>query len=384
MKQFMSIVPISLVIAARALGQAGAEGEPESLLPLETSSPVRVQAPVVLATAPAMRPSASVPASAAPAPRDPAPEVRRATPPKSQGTPRPFSEYDFGEVVQTLKQSVQPLAGEMQDGFPRFVGQIDDAVVMMDQGRTQEAVALSAEAISGVLAARDGVVNPLWEAQYYLNEQIGMVRARLAESLSTGDPASKSGKVTKQTEGMLDDIAKRIAQTKDPARKQRLIAHYRTMRTMAKVRATSLSLSPDQRKLWFSVLKVLEQASVAHQQVLMGSEALFAQLDGASIQLRDYLSLMQTVEGVDALLGSVEDGGMAGFVDGMRTLQEQMETFSQSMQGALESSMIDLETRVDSIQASANEGGSILSPTSVDDELQSRINRMAPSGAAKE
>jgi hypothetical protein len=73
---------------------------------------------------------------------------------------------------------------------------------------------------------------------------------------------------------------------------------------------------------------------------------------------------------------------MQGFVEGMKTLQDQMESFSESMQGALESSMVDLETRVDSIQATASDDeGGLLTPTSIDDELKSRIDRISPSGA---
>lgn len=279
-----------------------------------------------------------------------------------------------------MRSSVQPLAGEIGEGFPRFVGQIDDAIALMEQGRNAEGVALSSQAIDGVLSARDAVVNPLWEAQFYLNEQIALVRSKLASSLTTNDPSTTAGKVTAQSAQLLDQIAVRIAQTKDQTRKKQLIAHYRTMRTLTKVRANTLQLTPDQRKLWFGVLRVLEQASVAHQQVLMGSEALFAQLDGTGSQLRDYLGLMQTMAGVDSLLGSVQGGGMQGFVEGMRTLQEQMEAFSESMQGALESSMTDLETRVDAFQSSeSSDEGGVMTPTSIDDELKSRIDRVAPS-----
>jgi hypothetical protein len=68
----------------------------------------------------------------------------------------------------------------------------------------------------------------------------------------------------------------------------------------------------------------------------------------------------------------------------MRTLQEQMEGFSESMQGALEASMTDLESRVEELQTVESEDGSVMAPTSVDDELQSRIDRVAPTGAGKE
>lgn len=387
MKPFMTVVPISLILSSTAFGQAGAEGDASLLYPntLAVAAPAApVAAPAVKLAAPARAISqvalASVP-TAAPVVASPAltqgPRLQLAKPGKGN-----IADYDFGEVVQALRNSVQPLAGEIGNGFPRFVGQIDDAIALMEQGRNTEAVALSAQAIDGVLASRDAVVNPLWEAQFYLNEQIAVVRSKLAQSLTTNDPTTDAGKATAQSTQMLDQIATRISQTKDPVRKRQLVAHYRTMRTLTKVRANSLHMSPDQRKLWFGVLRVLEQASVAHQQVLMGSETLFAQLDGTGSQLRDYLGLMQTMAGVDSLLGSVQGGGMQGFVEGMKTLQDQMESFSESMQGALESSMVDLETRVDSIQAtSSDDEGGLLTPTSIDDELKSRIDRISPSGA---
>ena len=387
MKPFMTVVPISLILSSTAFGQAGAEGDASLLYPntLAVAAPAApVAAPAVKLAAPARAISqvalASVP-TAAPVVASPAltqgPRLQLAKPGKGN-----IADYDFGEVVQALRNSVQPLAGEIGNGFPRFVGQIDDAIALMEQGRNTEAVALSAQAIDGVLSSRDAVVNPLWEAQFYLNEQIAVVRSKLAQSLTTNDPTTDAGKATAQSAQMLDQIATRISQTKDPVRKRQLVAHYRTMRTLTKVRANSLHMSPDQRKLWFGVLRVLEQASVAHQQVLMGSETLFAQLDGTGSQLRDYLGLMQTMAGVDSLLGSVQGGGMQGFVEGMKTLQDQMESFSESMQGALESSMVDLETRVDSIQAtSSDDEGGLLTPTSIDDELKSRIDRISPSGA---
>ena len=387
MKPFMTVVPLSLIFSSTAFGQAGAEGDASLLYPntLAVAAPAApVAAPAVKLAAPARAISqvalASVP-TAAPVVASPAltqgPRLQLAKPGKGN-----IADYDFGEVVQALRNSVQPLAGEIGNGFPRFVGQIDDAIALMEQGRNTEAVALSAQAIDGVLASRDAVVNPLWEAQFYLNEQIAVVRSKLAQSLTTNDPTTDAGKATAQSAQMLDQIATRISQTKDPVRKRQLVAHYRTMRTLTKVRANSLHMSPDQRKLWFGVLRVLEQASVAHQQVLMGSETLFAQLDGTGSQLRDYLGLMQTMAGVDSLLGSVQGGGMQGFVEGMKTLQDQMESFSESMQGALESSMVDLETRVDSIQStSSDDEGGLLTPTSIDDELKSRIDRISPSGA---
>ena len=406
MNRFINTFPIAFILTSAALGQAGAEGQYDLLFPTETAS-TQSATPVVRQVAFAKpvadtRMPVAVTAAAAPKPvyaiaaAAPAPTVGITTPvaapsqakSRNKGAGKSgkgmIGDYDFGEVVQTLQTSVQPLEGQINSGFPKFVGQLDDAIVLMEDGKTKEAVAMSAQAVDGVLLARDSIVDPLWEAQFYLNAQIADVRNRLATSLTTNNPTSIAGKADTESNKMLDTIASRISKTQDPARKKKLVAHYRTIRTLASVRKASVQMTPDQRKLWFSVLKVLDQASAAHQQVLLGSETLFAQLDGTATQLRDYLGLLQTVEGVDALLGSVEGGGMEGFVEGMRLMQAQMETFSQSMEGALQGSMAELESRVDSMQNLETKGDSVVAPSTIDDELQTRMDRMAPNSAGKE
>lgn len=405
MNRFINTFPIAFILTSAALGQAGAEGQYDLLFPTEAAS-TQSATPVVRQVAFAKpvadtRMPVAVAAAAAPKPvyaiaAAPAPTVGITTPvgapsqakSRNKGAGKSgkgmIGDYDFGEVVQTLQTSVQPLEGQINNGFPKFVGQLDDAIVLMEDGKTKEAVAMSAQAVDGVLLARDSIVDPLWEAQFYLNAQIADVRNRLATSLTTNNPTSTAGKADAESNKMLDTIASRISKTQDPARKKKLVAHYRTIRTLASVRKASVQMTPDQRKLWFSVLKVLDQASAAHQQVLLGSETLFAQLDGTATQLRDYLGLLQTVEGVDALLGSVEGGGMEGFVEGMRLMQAQMETFSQSMEGALQGSMAELESRVDSMQNLETKGDSVVAPSTIDDELQTRMDRMAPNSAGKE
>lgn len=406
MNRFINTFPIAFILTSAALGQAGAEGQYDLLFPTEAAS-TQSATPVVRQVAFAKpvadtRMPVAVTAAAAPKPvyaiaaAAPAPTVGITTPvgvpsqakSRNKGAGKSgkgmIGDYDFGEVVQTLQTSVQPLEGQINNGFPKFVGQLDDAIVLMEDGKTKEAVAMSAQAVDGVLLARDSIVDPLWEAQFYLNAQIADVRNRLATSLTTNNPTSTAGKADTESNKMLDTIASRISKTQDPARKKKLVAHYRTIRTLASVRKASVQMTPDQRKLWFSVLKVLDQASAAHQQVLLGSETLFAQLDGTATQLRDYLGLLQTVEGVDALLGSVEGGGMEGFVEGMRLMQSQMETFSQSMEGALQGSMAELESRVDSMQNLETKGDSVVAPSTIDDELQTRMDRMAPNSAGKE
>ena len=194
--------------------------------------------------------------------------------------------------------------------------------------------------------------------------------------------------VDPQTEVTLDNIAGRIAREADPTRKQRLVAHYRTVRNLARIKAMAQQLSPDQRKLWLNVLKVLDEAAVTHQRVLMGSEILFAQLEATSMNLRDYLSLMETVEGASQLLGVVRGaddmGGMSGFVESMNQLQMRLGAFNESVQNALQGRMIDLSAQIDALDPVEDGfddvGGSAVMSSEIDAELSERIRRLEQSG----
>ena len=66
-------------------------------------------------------------------------------------------------------------------------------------------------------------------------------------------------KLAKARVELRHQIAQRIAQTKDPARKRQLVAHYNTLRALTKARAKAQNLTPDQRKLWNGVLRVLAE-----------------------------------------------------------------------------------------------------------------------------
>jgi hypothetical protein len=295
----------------------------------------------------------------------------------------PFDGYDFEHVVDTLQSSVNPLANEMNASFVVFVEEVDRAVGLMESGQTREAVEASVVAIDGVLDVRDSVLDPMWEAQGELTAQIADVRSRLARAVArSGDkPRSSEAGFSPATERLLDGVASRVSETSDPIRKKRLVAHYRTIRSLARVKHAAERMSPDQRRLWMNILTVLEQAALAHQQVLMGSEILFAQFEATAGQLGEYLGLMQTIDGVNDLLGAVNgvgDGteGMASFVDGMRGLQEQLSGFNGIVEEALNESMFQLEANVDAIQPAESDDLQGVVSTNIDDELANRMKRV--------
>lgn len=306
-----------------------------------------------------------------------------------------FEGYDFGQVVETMQSSVTPLQQEMDRSFKIFMDRVGEAEQLLDDGKTSEAVQMTAAAIEGVLAVREKVLGPMWQGQMALTEQTSKVRARLARAveLSGNGKAGGNGRapaIDQRAETTLNSVARRIATEKDALRKKRLIAHYRAVRNLARVRAMAEQLSPDQRKLWLNVLQVLDEASLAHQQVLMGSEVLFAQFEATGSNLKEYMGLMDTVEGASRLMkmvrGAREEGtGMAGFVENMGQLQQRLSGFNESVEQALQGRMFNLDAEIDALAPLEGDPGapgggtaSAVMSTEEDAELHDRIERLQP------
>jgi len=301
--------------------------------------------------------------------------------PARRTTADSFDGYDFGQVVEAMETSVNPLQREMDRSFRVFVESVRDAEQLLDEGRTQEAVQKASVAISTVLAVRDQVLTPMWEGQAKLAEQIARVRLRLAQAV---EAAAASGPVQldHQTEDTLDAIAARISTEADPLRKKRLVAHYRTVRNLARIKSMAVQLSPDQRKMWLSVLQVLDEAAVAHQQVMMGTEVLFGQFEATSANLDAYVSLMETVDGASQLMRIVRgvdehSAGMASFAVSMVALQDRLATFNESVEQALQGRMVELEAQIDLIGPMSQEAGSGVMASDEDAELVARMARLS-------
>jgi len=289
--------------------------------------------------------------------------------------------YDFGHVVERLSSSIDPLEAEMDSSFGQFVTAVDQAEAMLAEGKTREALSQCATAVKGVLDARDRVLDPMWEGQEYLTTQIAWVRSRLARAVAH-DRAGQTQKADARSESMLNGIAARIPHEADPVRKKWLIAHYRTVRDLAQIKRMTDRLSPDQRKLWINVLAVLDEASLAHQQVLMGSEVLFAQFEATGARLDEYLTLLETVDGASELLEMVRGmgsatGEMGDFTASMTQLQERLGGFNQAVEGALRDSVLELEQTIDTIGDDAGSAHApVVSVSEIDRELADRITRI--------
>lgn len=292
-----------------------------------------------------------------------------------------FEGYDFGQVVERVESSVDPLQREMDAGFRAFTEDVQRATDLLEQGRASEALTLSRAAIEDLLEIRDEVVSPMWEGQLYLTEQIGEVRDRLARAVAV--EAEEDTELDDRTEARLDSLARRIDAETDVLRRERLVAHYRTVRNLGEIRHLAEQMSPDQRRLWGQVLLVLNEAATAHQQVLMGSEVLFARLETTSANLEEYIELMNTVEGASKLLIHVHglDGhtsGLAEFAENMQKLTEGLGGFTSTVQHALETRMYELEGQIEAIQPYDNMGfdDTGLVSTRADSELDERIERI--------
>lgn len=291
-----------------------------------------------------------------------------------------FAGYDFEQVVLKVETSVNPLQKAMAGSLKVFAESVDQAQVLIEQGKSKEAIQKCSVAMETVLKSRDSVLDPMWEGQDYLNEQIGKVRGRLAVAIEAAGGDARV-KVDKKTEKLLDGIAGRISNEVDPLRKKRLVSHYRTIRQLSKIKQMANQLSPNQRKLWRNVLGVLENTALTHQQVLMGTEVLFAQFEATTANLREYEGLIDTVEGASRLLGVVKGLGQSGqglaqFSRNMTDLQKRMSGFNTQLEGVLEDKMLDLEAQSEAISSSIeiDSGGGVMTSVA-DDELNARLKK---------
>ena len=294
--------------------------------------------------------------------------------------PDGFEGYDFEQVVQRVETSVDPLQQEMAGSFQAFSESLETAEQFLSEDKPEEAVAVCATAIENVVGSHETVLTPMWEGQTYLAEQAAQVRARLAKAVEASGGSAET-QLGERAEAMLDGIAKRVADETDERRKKRLVAHYRTIRQLAQIRQMSQQLSPNQRKLWKNVLRVLEDTALAHQQVLMGTEVLFAQFEATAANLKDYRELIRTVDGAAKLLGVARGLGQSGaglgrLSESMYGLQKRVGGLNGQIEEMLQIRMFDLESQVESVTAIADEETGAV-PAAIDDELSERLARVS-------
>jgi len=340
---------------------------------------ISIIAAILSGTVFAQQPAAPAPAPAQPATISPAPA-------KVTTKAADFTGYDFEQVVIKVETSVNPLQQEMAGSLKVFAESVDQAQHLIEQGKNKEAIRKCSVAMETVLKSRDRVLKPMWKGQDYLNDQIGKVRSRLAIAVEAAGGDSQV-KLDKKTEKLLDGVASRISKESDPLRKKRLVAHYRTIRQLSKIKQMANQLSPNQRKLWRNVLGVLENTALTHQQVLMGTEVLFAQFEATTQNLKEYEGLIDTVEGASRLLGVVKGLGQSGqglaqFSKNMTELQKRMSGFNTQLEGILEDKMIDLESQSEAISSSIEmDSESGVMSSSLDDELNARLKKFQPKPA---
>lgn len=291
----------------------------------------------------------------------------------------PFEGFDFGQVLKRIEASVDPLQREMHTSFKALLESVDESQRLLEKGELKPAIEKAVVAIDGVLLVKDRVLGPMWDGQQYLNDQSAKVRDRLARAMEL-EAGGRPVKLDVGTERLLDRIAGQISMEKDEWRQRRLIAHYRSVRQLAEIRTLASKLSPDQRKLWMSVLQVLQEASNTHFQLMLNSETLFAQFESTRSSLEGYLTLLETLRGASDVLGKVRgadatNAGIANIASRLEALQRNLGDLGSTMDEMVRTTMGELEGRIEQIQTERK----LAAPGSrdgVDDELRSRMERV--------
>lgn len=309
-------------------------------------------------------------AAAAPEPMGPPAPQRPATGGAS------LTGYDFEAVVKEWEKSVSPLQNELDSSFKVFTETVEEAGALLNAGRTEEAIDRMNDAVRGVLVVRDQVMTPMWEGQTFLNEQIGKVRQRLARAVP---PGQEQVEIDSATERALDNIAQEIIAEQDAVRRKRLTVRYRAIRALAEVKSLAARLTPDQRRLWLNVLRVLEEASLTHMQLLMRADLMFAQLDATAAHLDDYNVLYHTLRGAIDMMKQVRRGDARSAIRRMSDFSLTVKGLSGNIEGAVETLMQQLDQDLATIQDEIEDDYADVfgeSETDLDAELNARIDRL--------
>ncbi|MAE68022.1 MAG: hypothetical protein CMJ18_27540 [Phycisphaeraceae bacterium] len=284
--------------------------------------------------------------------------------------------YDFETVVKQWEKSVAPLQNELDSSFKVFTETVEAAGTLLKEGRTEQAIERMNQAVRGVLVVRDQVMTPMWDGQKFLNIQIGKVRERLARAVPPGKEQVKIDSATEQT---LNGIAKEIMAEGDAVRRKRLTVRYKAIRALAEIKSLAARLTPDQRRLWLNVLRVLEEASLTHMQLLMRAELMFAQLDATATHLDDYNVLYHTLTGAIDLMKQVRRGDARSAIRRMSDFSLTVKGLSGNIEGAVETLMQQLDRDLANIQDEIDDDYADVfgqTETDLDTELNARIDRL--------
>ena len=310
-------------------------------------------------------------------------EVKPASQPALGKKSDDFVGYDFEDVVDKISSSVVPLQNEMTGSLKKFSDSVKEAEKLMSEDKPVEAIDACSKAIDSVLTEREKVLEPMWDGQDYLADQIGKVRERLSVS-AEANSARPDKEVNPRTEFMLNNIAKRIGGEEDPLRKKRLVRHYNTIRNLARIRAMKDKLSPSQYKMWQNVLRVLENTAETHQRVLMGTEVLFAQFEVTLSNIQDSRDLIETIEGANQLLkvvrGLDQSGqGLDNFTAIMDNLQGSLDGLTTNFDDIMMGNIENLDAQTEAINQKMDLDMGDDSYGSIDSELEERIKQLSNS-----
>ena len=94
-----------------------------------------------------------------------APEIAINTAAKAATKADDFSGYDFAQVVLKVETSVSPLQKVMAGSLKVFAESVDQAQVLIEQGKSKEAIQKCSVAMDTVLKSRDRVLDPMWKGR---------------------------------------------------------------------------------------------------------------------------------------------------------------------------------------------------------------------------
>lgn len=260
-------------------------------------------------------------------------------------------QYDYTQVLTIFKDSIGPVRSEMGSALSGFGLAMQDANRQMDQGDFEAAIVTSLEAIDGMLALRDQIVDPLLDGQEGMVKEIGPLREALARALSESPAEQGRGlaALDDRTRGELIQLARQYRDaTTDNARRlaeQKFRTKFRLAELKQRARGSEERVNEARRRL----LERLDQMLAVLGELSVNAEITFTTLGAQSElfhQYRESLQLARTAQEAEAALNEIFGGlGFGGALTEIEGLLEQFGTDIDDKLVAVLDSLADTNSR---------------------------------------
>lgn len=249
-----------------------------------------------------------------------------------------LSVYDFTQVLTIFKDSTSPVRTEMGtaiNGFQDAMQKADEAIA---RGEYESAIDTTIEAIDGLLAQRDQIVEPLLNGQEGMVKQMAPLREAIAKAIADAPAEQLTGIDAMDTRSRdeLTQLARQFRDAKTDNAKRLAEQKFRTKLRLAELkhraRGSQEQINLARRRL----LERMDQMLAVLGELSVNAEITFTTLDAHGQLFREYrqsLALAKTAEEAEKQLREIF--GTAGLGGKLHEVEDTLDQFGTEIDDKL-------------------------------------------------